>query len=405
MTALPSYEEALGVALSVVQPVCNTEIVSISGAGAVGRILAQDIVADRDQPPFDRSTMDGFAVKASEVSKGASMYVIGEVASGTSFEGSLQENSCVSIATGAPVPEGFDAVVPHEQTDNGTDVVCFDVDEVAEGASIHSRGADAKAGDVLIAKHTMLSPQHVGIIASVSSDEVPVISKPRVVVITSGDEVVEQGVTPQHHQIRNGNNPMICAMFTAMGCEVIGSNHVSDDPDETNACISEAVGGSADLVVTIGGISAGKRDFFPAAFANSGVDLVVKGASVQPGRPVIVGSCDQAVVLGLPGNPVSALVCSTIFGWPIVKQMQGINLELPWQHATLGAAVKPNPKRLAFRPCLLVDGEVTVPSWQGSGDLVHTGVTQGLVQLPSSDSELQKGMNVQCLAYPWCYGN
>lgn len=400
MTALPTYEEALGAALAVVNPVCKSQTIPLSGV--VGRILGEDIVADRDQPPFDRSTMDGYAVKACEVNKGASMQVIGVVASGATFGGSHQEKSCVSIATGAPVPAGFDAVVPHEQTDNGSETVRFDVDGVTEGASIHPKGSDAKAGDVLIYKHTVLSPHHVGIIASVSSDEVPVISKPQVIVITSGDEVVEQGETPQHHQIRNGNNPMICAMFTAMGCEVVGSRHVVDDPDETNACMAEAVDGSADLVVTIGGISAGKRDYFPAAFVNAGVDLVVKGASVQPGKPVIVGSCDQTVVLGLPGNPVSSLVCSTIFGWPIVKQMQGTSPDLPWQHLTLGNAVKPNPKRLAFRPCLLVNGEVTVPSWQGSGDLVHTGATNGLVQLPPSDSELQTGAQVQCLAYPWC---
>ena len=400
MTALPSYEEALGVALSVVKPVCNTE--NMDQTEAVGRVLVEVIVADRDQPPFDRSTMDGFAVKASEVSKGSSMQVIGEVSSGTSYEGSHRENSCVSIATGAPVPKGFDAVVPHEQTDNGTDIVRFEVDEVTEGASIHPKGADAIAGEVLIAKHALLSPQHIGIIASVSSDAVSVISKPRVIVMTSGDEVVGQGETPKDNQIRNGNNPTVCELFTAMGCEVVGSSHVVDDKNETNACIAEALNGSADLVVTIGGISAGKRDYFPAAFDAAGVNLVVKGASVQPGKPVIVGSCDQTVVLGLPGNPVSALVCSTIFGWPIVKQMQGTSPDLPWQHAPLSNAVKPNPTRLAFRPCLLVNGEVTVPSWQGSGDLVHTGVTHGLVQLPSSDIELQKGTNVQCLAYPWC---
>jgi molybdopterin molybdotransferase len=400
MSALPSYEEALCAALSVVKPVCNTENTPLSLA--VGRTLTEDIFADRDQPPFDRSTMDGYAVKASEVTRGTSMQVIGDVASGISFEGGHQQDSCVAIATGAPLPKGFNAVVPHEQTDNGTDIVCFDVDEVTEGASIHPKGADATAGDVLIAKHTVLSPQHIGIIASVSSDAVPVISKPRVVVITSGDEVVGEGETPKHHQIRNGNNPMVCALFGSMGCEVVGSRHVADDPDETNRCIAEALDGSADLVVTIGGISAGKRDFFPAAFAKAGVDLVVKGASVQPGRPVIVGSCDQAVVLGLPGNPVSALVCSTIFGWPIVKRMQETTPDLPWQHAPLGATVQPNPKRLAFRPCLLVDGEVTVPSWQGSGDLAHTGATHGLAQLPPSDRELQKGAQVVCLAYPWC---
>lgn len=400
MNRLPTYEEALEAALSVVQPVCMPENVSLLEVER-SRILAEDIVADRDQPPFDRSTMDGYAVKASEISKGVSMKVVGDVLSGTTFKGDRLENSCVSIATGAPVPKWFDAVVPHERTNGGTDIVRFNVDQVTQGASIHSKGVDAKAGDVLIAKHTMLSPQHIGIIASVLSEAVPLISKPRVVVITSGDEVVGQGEMPQDHSIRNGNNPMALAMFMAMGCEIIGSRHVADDPIATTSCIAEILESNADFVITIGGISVGKRDYFPSALSERGVDFVVRGSSIQPGKPVIVGSCGQTIFLGLPGNPVSALVCSIIFGWPIIKQMQGTSPSLPWRKASLGSAVQANPKRLSFRPCLIVDGEVSVPCWGGSGDLAHTGLTNALVQLPPSSMELQEGTEVMCLEYPW----
>jgi molybdopterin molybdotransferase len=186
-----------------------------------------------------------------------------------------------------------------------------------------------------------------------------------------------------------------------MGCEVVETHHVVDDPEATDAVIAQSLDGRCDLVVTIGGISAGKRDFFPAAFANSGVKLVVKGANIQPGKPVIVGKHENAVVLGLPGNPVSALACSCVFGWPIVRKLQGVPPELPWQKAPLATNVQPNPNRLCFRPCQLVDGKIAIPTWQGSGDLIHTASTHGLVQLPSADTELQEGDVVSSLAFPW----
>ncbi|MBC8201125.1 MAG: molybdopterin molybdotransferase MoeA [Planctomycetes bacterium] len=399
MAPLPTYNEALNAALTNTVKVSTIESVDL--ASAARRILAEDIVADRDLPPFNRSQMDGYAVVASEVKSGVKMRVVGEVAAGATFEGEYAPNTCVSIATGAPVPDCFDAVVQHELTDKGSDVVEFHCDDVKQGKSIHKQGVDAKAEDVLVAEHIKLAPQHIGIAASVGLHEIKVLSKPKVVVITSGDEVIPPEETPLPHQIRNGNNAMVAAVFATLGCDVVDSHHVLDDPEATEAAIAKSLDGHCDLVVTIGGVSAGKRDFFPATFANSGIELAVKGANIQPGKPVIVGKHTNAVVLGLPGNPVSALVCCCVFGWPIVRKLQGISPELPWQNAPLATNVQPNPNRRCFRPCQLVDGTVAVPTWQGSGDLVHTATTHGLVQLPPSTIELREGEPVSCIAYPW----
>jgi len=399
MSKLPSYQKALVSALAVVQRTSRAESVPIESS--LGRFVAEDIVADRDLPPYNRSQMDGYAVVASEVSDGAKMSVLAHISAGTKFDGVRKPNTCVAIATGAPVPDCFDAVVQHELTNNGTEQVTFYCDNVKVGKAIHPLGVDADSGDVLVAKHTILSPQHIGIAASVGVHQIGVLSKPKVLVLTSGDEVVAPSETPLPHQIRNGNNAMISSAFTSMGCEVVERHHVLDNPGATNKAIALALDGRCDLVVTIGGISAGKRDFFPGAFANSGVDLAVKGASIQPGKPVIVGKHESAVVLGLPGNPVSALACCCVFGWPIIRALQGVGATLPWQQAPLACDVQSNPHRLCFRPCHLVDGKVTVPKWQGSGDLVHTSTTSGLVQLPSSANAIQAGTPVSCLAFPF----
>jgi molybdopterin molybdotransferase len=291
--------------------------------------------------------------------------------------------------------------VQHELTDGDTSNVTFHCDTIAQGKAIHLQGSDAKEGDVLVPKHTKMTPQHIGIAASAGACEPEVVSKPNVIVLTSGDEVVEPSKQPLPYQIRNGNASMLCSAFDSMGCTVTQADHLFDDAEATNRAVAQALQGEYDLVVTVGGISAGKRDFFPDAFINFGVDLVVKGARIQPGKPIIVGKHADAVVLGLPGNPVSALVCCCIFGWPIVRKLQGVSDPLPWQKAPLATNVTPNPHRLFFRPCQLTDGKVTVPDWQGSGDIVHTATTHGIVQLPSSKKVLSAGDIVSYLSFPW----
>ena len=189
MATLPSYSEALAAAVKIAKKVSAVETTPL--ARAEGKILAEDILADRDLPPYNRSQMDGYAVLASEVKNGVSMRVVGQVPAGTTFDGDHEPNTCIAIATGAPVPDCFDAVVQHELTDNGSDVVVFHCGGLKQGKSIHPKGVDAKAGDVLVSKHTKLAPQHIGITASVCTHTIKVLSKPKVIVITSGDEVIE----------------------------------------------------------------------------------------------------------------------------------------------------------------------------------------------------------------------
>ncbi len=399
MKTLPSYSDALQKALDSVEASKETEIVSIKEA--LHQILAKEIIADRDFPPFHRAQMDGYAVVASEVSSGASMEVLAHVAAGDMIQEKIPSHTCVSIATVASVPDGFDAVVKHELTDCGTETVKFHCDEVNMGTSIHPEGADARAGEVLIESNTALTPQHLGIVASVGEDQLEVVTKPKVMLLTSGDEVVDVHAQPLPHQIRNGNSAVIEAAFSSMGCDVIEAKHLLDDAMLTENTIQEALDHQCDLVVTVGGISAGKKDYFPEAFAKAGVDFLVHGAQIQPGKPIIVGKHKNTTVLGLPGNPVSALVCSCIFGWPIVRKMLGFSSPLPWQTAPLAKPVMPNPNRVAFRPCLLVNGTVIIPHWQGSGDAIHMGCTNGLAQLPPTNNELETGKNVLCLPYPW----
>ena len=399
MQQLLTYKEALQCALEITERVSKVETVPLQQS--VGRMLASDIIADRDFPPFHRSQMDGYAVLASEVAQGVSMQVLAQVAAGTTFVGEHAPLTCVAIATGAPVPDCFDAVVPHERTDRGDETVVFECCDIPIGACIHPKGVDAKSGDVLLQSGTTLSPQHIGLSASAGVYEIPCCTKPRVIVITSGDEIVSPQEKPLPHQIRNGNNSMIRTALQSMGCNVVEFHHVQDDAAATNSCIANALDGRAELVVTVGGISVGKRDYFPAAFEKSQVQLTVKGANIQPGKPIIVGKHANAIVLGLPGNPVSALVCCTVFGWPIIRTLQGVSATLPWQNAILECDIQPNPSRLAFRPCVCSDGELAIPRWQGSGDLVHTATTDGLVQLPSSEETIQAGSQVTWLRWPW----
>jgi len=251
----------------------------------------------------------------------------------------------------------------------------------------------------------MLGPRHLGIAAAVGTDPIEVVRRPRVALLTSGDEVVATGAPVATHQIRNSNGPMITAMVQRIGGGPVEHHHVVDDRQASIEAVAAALD-TADLLITVGGISAGERDHFPAALAANGVTLSVHGAAIQPGRPVMVGrTAGSTVTLGLPGNPVSALACTCLFGWPILRAMLGIDTALPWRWVELAEAVKPNPRRRAFRPAILVeaisDGErVRVPAWAGSGDLAHTAPTDGLLELPAQSETVAATTRLRFLPWP-----
>lgn len=402
---LPDYSDALDLALQSASRLNRTETIALEHAS--DRVLAGSVLADRDLPPFNRAMMDGYAIHAADFTAGKSWPVAATVAAGSSPDVRVPSGSCVAIATGAALPTAVDTVIPHEQSDRGDHQgkpVHFTIQSITKGHAVHPRGADAKANQELIAIGTVLKAQHLGIAASVGAMMLTVAAKPRIIILTSGDEVAPPhtplpSLTANH--IRNSNQPMIRDFVQRMGGTVLDAIHLPDELNATVNAVDRAVKES-DLVITIGGVSVGERDHFPAAFDAANMVRSLEGASIQPGRPIVVGRTqDGCVVVGLPGNPVSALACSCLFIWPIVRQMLGITAPMPWRTVELVKAVKPNPHRRAFRPAVLIDADrVEVPSWAGSGDLAHTARTDGLLELPVQTDAVQPGKRLRFLAWP-----
>lgn len=405
MGALPDYPDALRLALSGVKRLDRQETVALSDA--LHRVLAQAIKADRDLPPFNRAQMDGYALRAAEFEPGKSWRVSHVIAAGASPNVRVPVGECVAIATGAALPDDLDAVIQHELSDRGDQrdkPVQFTIDSISPWNAVHRRGADAKAGDTLISPGAALHPHHLGIAAAAGATQLRVHARPRMAIITSGDEVVAPETPLENllpHQIRNSNQAMVSALVERMGAASTFTQHVADEPVATAQVAARAIA-HADLVITIGGVSAGDRDHFPVAFAQLNVKTLLQGASIQPGRPIYVGRAPSGtMIVGLPGNPVSALACSCLFVWPIIRVMLGMSAELEWREVELDASVKPNPARRAFRPATLITAyRALVPSWAGSGDLAHTTSTHGLLELPVQTDTVPAGKRLRFLPWP-----
>ena len=397
--ALPDYDAAIQAALSMVHPIVATESIPLDRA--LGRVLAEDILADRDVPPFHRAQMDGYALRAQDYRPDTPFPVVGHVAAGMPGTIAVPPGSCVSIATGAPLPPDVDAVIQHELSDR-QDPVHFSAEDLAPGNAVHPRGADASDGAMVVSSGTVLAPHHLGILAAVGSTTVACVRPPRVTLLTSGDEVRSPDDAVATHEIRNSNQIQLIALFQRMGAAIARAEHLPDDEARTVDTVARALDDS-DLVVTVGGVSAGTRDFFPIAFDAANVRRAVKGAAIQPGKPVVVGAAEHhSMVVALPGNPVSALACACLFAWPVLRALQGLPPDLPWRTIKLAESVRPNARRRAFRPARLCadQNSAIVPTWHGSGDLIHTATTDGLVRLPVQSEPVEPGTALSFLPWP-----
>lgn len=403
-TALPTYDEALALVLPHAPPL-GDEAAPLREA--LGRVLRRDVMADRDQPPFDRSAMDGFAVRVEDVARGGALPVVGSVAAGgapESFHNPIAPGTARRIATGAPLPAGADAVVPIEQAvidgQPGSETVKFIIDKALPFQNVHRQASDASRGQVLIRAGTRLGPQHIGIAAAVGESELLVAERPRITLLSTGDEVVSPEVATcnlEPQQIRNSNSPMLAALLAALGAPLTHHEHVPDEPEVTLAAAREALSRS-HLVITIGGVSVGQRDFLPPSWKRLGLETVLHGVNIQPGKPVFVARDASKLVLGLPGNPVSVLCTAHLFLWPLLRAMLGAadasgggggGEGLPWFRVRLASEVKASKKRQVFRAARLnPDGAASVIHWHGSGDLVHTADADGFVRLPMQDEPI-----------------
>jgi molybdopterin molybdotransferase len=340
---------------------------------ALGRVLAERIVADRDYPPFNRSTRDGFAVRANDAaSPGAKLKRVGEIKAGDTFTGSTAPGQCVEIMTGAAVPAGADAVVMVEHTlREGERIVIQRA--VERGQNVVPRGSEAMAGQTMLEPGTRLGYAELAMAAQVGRARVQVFRKPRVAILSTGDEVVDADAAPGPFQIRNSNGVSLVAQATLAGAEAVPLGNAPDRKPELRALIER--GFEADILVLSGGVSMGKYDLVEEVLRELGAEFHFDAVAIRPGRPAVFGTCRGKSVFGLPGNPVSTMVTFELFVLPAIDLLGGTRPRpLPFFRAKLAAAVKQKAALTHFLPAQLTwqDGEASVRelSWQGSGDIV-----------------------------------
>jgi molybdopterin molybdotransferase len=335
--ALMPVNEALDRILATAK-LLPAELVSL--AQCMGRVLAVDVKAKRDQPPFLSSAMDGYALRFEDQNQ--PLKLVGISAAGRAFKGTIKAFEAVRILTGAPLPKGADTIVIQENV-TVKDGYLHVQEHAAQGKNIRARGLDFKSGDVLLPAGTTLNARDIGLAAAGNAADLKVRKRPRIVLFTTGDELVLPGQKPRADQIISSNSNAIEAMARVWGAEVINIGIVADTLKATLAAIKKA--GDADILITTGGASVGDHDYVQEALKASGIKIGFWKIALRPGKPLMFGTRGKMRVLGLPGNPVSALVCARIFLKPLIAAMQGIKNDGTTVQARLAAPLPSNDGR------------------------------------------------------------
>jgi molybdopterin molybdotransferase len=339
---------------------------------AQGRVLAAAVSADRDYPPFDRSARDGFAVRAADVAKTpARLRLIGETRAGEPSRFTVNSGEAVEIMTGAPGAEGADSVVMVEYSRRDREFVVLERG-VPQGKNLIPKGSEIAAGSVVLNPGATLDYPEIALLASVGCAEVEVFRRPRVAILSTGDEVVEIAAKPEAFQIRNSNEFSLAAQVRRRGGEPRILPVAPDDQARTRELIEDGLGD--EILLLSGGVSAGKYDFVEQALTDLGAEFHFTAVAIQPGRPLVFGECMGKPVFGLPGNPLSTMVTFEVFARIAVDLLAGRGESpLPFVYARLGSEFRHKPVLTRFLPAALTGdyGEAVVHpvKWQGSGDL------------------------------------
>lgn len=390
---LLSLEEALSQLLERLQPV--QRVVKIPASEALGRILAETLLTPLDFPPFANSAMDGYAVKAADAVPGARLHRIGTIKAGAASDLRLETGECARIFTGAPIPEGADAVVVQERVTPDGDLIQLDLTErLLEGANIRRQGEELQWGEILLVKGTRLGPFEQGLLAFAGITEVPVEDPLRIGVLATGDELIPPGQTLMPGQIHESNRPVLLGLIQEMGHVAIDLGTVPDDYDGLREALVRGASG-LDALMTTGGASEGDADFMAKALGELGKVAFWKVA-VKPGKPFVFGSLGAVPVFGLPGNPVSSAVIFLKLVKPALEVLSGQGPQRPitWR-LPLQSGIRRQPGRQEFMRGRLIEttqGPSVAPlEEQGSHRL--TSMTQGdcLIVLPPDIRTLNAG--------------
>jgi molybdopterin molybdotransferase len=387
----------------------------VSLLAAAGRVLAAPILADRDQPPFDRATRDGFAVRAEEIASGARLRVTGQVRAGERWTGGeVDAGAAVEIMTGAPVPEGADAVVMVEHVDQADGTVRLLAGRTLRaGENIVARGREAVTGAPVVPAGTVIGAAEIALAATSGRAELEVLARPKVAIIATGDELVGIGETPESHQIRNSNSYGVAALVAQAGGEPERLEVARDLREEVWERVARGRG--ADLLLLSGGVSMGKYDLVEEVLAEFGAEFLFTGVKMQPGKPLVFGRLParergegagrECYFFGLPGNPVSTQVTFHCFVEPFLKGLAGAeggNIAGPrFVQATLTEEVAGRPGLTRVLPARLTSDlarpTVRLVNWQGSGDLAANARANCYMVLPPDRERFAEGEVVTVL--------
>jgi molybdopterin molybdotransferase len=366
-----------------------------------GRVLAREVRADRDYPPFNRSTRDGFAVRAADASApGARLECVGELRAGGTFDGVLGSGQCVEIMTGASVPAGADAVVMIEYTKR--DGRTIKLNRAAQRDDhIVPRGSEARAGGLLVAEGARLGYAEIGLAAQVGNTCVEVFASPRVAILSTGDEVVDARTAPGPLQVRNSNGVSIEVLARTAGARPIRLGNAPDEKDALRRGIERGLE-EGDILVLSGGVSMGKYDFVEQVLSDLGAEFHFAGVAIRPGRPTVFATCRGKLVFGLPGNPVSTMVTFELFVLPAIDLFSGAEPRpLPIFRAKLAAQIREQGPLSHFLPARIEwegrEARVTQLLWQGSGDIVSLALANGFLIVGPERPEVAAGNWVEVM--------
>ncbi len=396
-TSTMPFADALKIALDATTPITRTETIAIGEAD--GRVVARDIVSSLDVPPFDRSAMDGYAVRSADCSApAAALRVIGRVFTGDVFPGKVGPGECVEIATGAPMPNGADAVVMVEETTRTTEGLPSEAARVQlsasakEGQNIGRRAADIAKDAIVVSRGDVLTPSRVGAVAAVGIRQIDVFEKPSVAIVSTGNEVVAPGLRLPPGHIYDINRFTLDAVSRRHGGRPVALASPADSIEQLDRVLDAAV--ACDLIVFSGGSSVGDRDLVRDVIGARGT-ILFHGIAVKPGKPTAFAVIGSSLFLGMPGNPTSCLSNAYILLIPVLRKLAGLPA---WEPRTvtvpLARRIASTTDRHQFYTVRLVNGQAE-PAFKGSGDITSMANADGYIEIPANTNAIDAGASVR----------
>jgi len=366
---------------------------------AMSRVLARDILSDRDYPPFHRSIRDGYAVRAAETHSGAQLKCIDELKAGDTPTTCVAPGTCIQIMTGAALPDGADAVIMIEHISREGNAVHLDR-AVKPGQHVVRRGSEQAAGQTVLSAGTRIGFAEIAAAAQVGAANPVVTRKPRIAILSTGDEVVDFASTPGPFQIRNSNSVSLAAQVGLTGGEPVVLGNARDSLDDLRAKITAGL--EADALILSGGVSMGKYDLVEPVLSEFAAEVIFDAVAIRPGKPVVFALCKGKPVFGLPGNPVSTMVTFDLFVRPAIDILSGTEPRpLPFIEATLTASLSEKAGLTHFLPAKLTwrsdKAHVSSVPWQGSGDVVAMAHANCLLVVPADRETIEAGEHVHVL--------